>query len=302
MEYLILFLVSLLVSLLVTPLVRKIAIKGEFVDRPGDVLKIHKEPIPLLGGVAIFISFIVGLVTACFLLDSFKFRGIIGLIIAASTVFLVGLWDDFKNVKPVYRFIAQITVGIILVLSGYRIGCISQVAISSFFVVFYVLGAINSMNLLDGIDGLASGVTIIAGLGFLSGFLMQANVFGIVVSLVFIAAVWGFLPYNFPKAFIFLGNNGSTFLGFVLAFLAINLAQSTKLIWFVISILIMGVPILDTVIAIGRRIIRKRPIFQGDRSHIYDLLMNKRLGKKETVFVFCMAGFIFFIVGLMLGI
>ncbi|MCK4533290.1 undecaprenyl/decaprenyl-phosphate alpha-N-acetylglucosaminyl 1-phosphate transferase [bacterium] len=302
MEYLVLFLVSLLVSLLLTPLVRKIAIKREFVDRPGDVLKIHKEPIPLLGGVAIFISLVAGLITASFLLESFKFTGIISMIVAASIVFFMGLWDDFKEVKPVYRFIAQISAGIILALSGYKIGFVNYPGISGVLVVFYVLGSINSINLLDGIDGLAAGVTIIIGLGFLAAFIMQANVFGIVVSLIFIGAVWGFLPYNFPKPFIFMGDNGSTLLGFILAFLAINIAQSSEFSWFIASVVIMGVPIIDTAVAIARRIIKKRPIFQGDRSHIYDWLMDKGLGSKETVFIFCIAGFGFVVIGLMLGI
>ncbi len=302
MEILIVFLGSLLVSLLMIPLIMKIAIKKSFFDRPENVLKIHKEPIPHLGGVAIFISLVVGLITAGFLLESFKFAGIISMVVAAGIVFFMGLWDDFKEVKPVYRFIAQISAGIILVLSGYKIGFVNCPGLSGILIVLYVLGSINSMNLLDGIDGLAAGVTLIIGLGFLTAFIMQANFFGIVVSLIFIGAVWGFLPYNFPKAFIFMGDNGSTLLGFILAFLAINLAQSSEFSWFIASVVIMGVPIIDTAVAIARRIIKKRPIFQGDRSHIYDWLMDKGMSSKETVFIFCIAGFVFLVIGLVVGV
>lgn len=301
MEYLIVFFVGFLVSLLFTPLVRKIAVSRGFFDKPEDILKIHKKPIPHLGGVAIFVSFMVGLIVASLGMRLFEFTRVWGVIVAGSIVFFVGLWDDFKGIKPYVRLLAQISGGIILILSGHRIGFISQTTISVFLTIFYVLGAINSMNLLDGIDGLASGVTTIIGLGFLGSFIMQANTFGIAVSLVFLGSVWGFFPYNFPQAFIFLGDNGSTFLGFILAFLAINLSHSTNIIWFIVSILIMGVPISDTAIAIGRRLVKKRPIFKGDRGHIYDLLMNKGLNQRETVFVFCIVGFVFLIIGLVMG-
>ena len=284
--YYFLLIISFLITYLAIPKIITFASKKNLRDIPyGDSLKIHQKPIPNIGGVGIFFGFLGALIIGL-LLAVQGHRELWGIIAGSLVVLSLGLWDDAKNISPYIRFAGQTLAALILVFAGIKVNVIPVNYITVLLTIFYVLGAINAVNLLDGLDGLASGVTIIISLGFLILSVHQGNPLGMLLSLALMGSVLGFLPYNFNPASIFMGNSGSAFLGFILAALTISFTNKPyDVVWFIIPILIMGVPVFDTTLAIIRRYKNKRPLFTGDRSHFYDQLMDKGLSVRQTVLV-----------------
>lgn len=284
MIYLLVFIVSLIVSCALTPLAKKTALRFNVVDHSGqNPLKIHKAAIPYLGGAAIFGAFVMGLVLFMGLrwkqvgdITVEMYVKFLGILAGASIVFFIGLYDDIKPINPGLRFLGQFIAGVILVFVGLKVNVIPFAVIGIPLTIFYVMGAINALNLLDGLDGLATGVSFIASVGFMAVSLLTGNAVGLVLSVVIMGATLGFLFFNFYPASIFMGDSGSTFLGFILAVMMISLTQRPyNFAGFLAPILILGVPIFDTAFAVIRRAINKKPLFIGDRSHFYDLLMDK---------------------------
>lgn len=302
MLYLILI-ISFLITYLTIPAIIKFASKKNLHDVPnGDVLKVHQKPIPHIGGVGIFLGFFVASIVGAFVVGE-GHGELLGVLAGSLVVLSLGIWDDIKNISPYLRIAGHTLAAVILLFAGIKVNVIPINYIIIPLTIFYVLGSINALNLLDGLDGLASGVASIISLGFLILSINQGNLFGMVLSLALMGAVLGFLPFNFNPASIFMGNCGSAFLGYILAVLAISFTNRPyNIAWFIIPILIMGVPVLDTAFAIIRRLKNRRPLFIGDRSHIYDQLMDKGgLSVRKTVLV-CYGGQgVFVVMGLLLG-
>jgi len=300
-RYLLLFSICYLSALILTPLVARFASENGFLDMPGDELQIHKKPIPLLGGVAIFISFIVAIISAS-LIPNFKLVSVNSAIIGGSIIFMVGLWDDIRGVSPYIRLFAQISSGLIIAISGSQMGVFNSGLLNFFLTIFFVTGACNSINLLDGMDGLASGVGIIIGMGFLVLSILSGNATGMIFSMILVGVLAGFLLYNFHPARIFLGDSGSNFVGFCLAFLAIDFSNRNPG-WegLLIPVVLMTLPILDTALAIARRLLSRRSIFEGDRYHLYDWLMQKGLSQKRVALILYGIGLLFTISGIVVG-
>ena len=277
------------------PIAKRIGIKYGICDNPGgDPLKIHPRPIPNLGGVVMFVAILISAMTSVIFVK-FDLWKLLGILSCGAIVLSLGLWDDLRwksktIYKPVVKFAAQVLVsvgiGILLLIMGIRIQFIPISVVMGLLAAFYVFGGMNAINMQDGIDGLAGGLVAISAIGFTTLSIYTGNTLGLVLSLSTLGAVLGFLIYNFHPASIFMGDNGSHLLGFMLALLAISsTAKPYDLRWFIGPILIIGLPVFDAAWAVIRRLARRKPLFEGDRGHFYDRMMRRGLTVRQTVFV-----------------
>lgn len=281
------------IVILLVPIVRNVALRIGFVDRPTK-RKIHDEPIPLSGGVAIFAGVMV--TSFLFMGDPPLFRT---LLIGGAILVIVGLMDDSFKAKgrdfPVWpRLIAYIGVAIIPVWQGIEIQGVSSLSssamilfsplVSAVFTLVWVFSLINMLNFIDGIDGLASGVTAISSMTLFAASLIFAHKDTAVVTIALVGSCLAFLAYNFHPARIFMGDAGATFLGYTLAVTAIDgtLKGATILSLFV-PMLALGVPILDTVIVFSRRLLEGKGLHRADNLHTHHSLMKWGLTQVQTV-------------------
>lgn len=307
---------------------KKLAIKLGIVDKPDATVKTHKEPVAYLGGVGILVGLTAGIFAGIFLMRNHpQFNQIltwlIGILTGGAIACFVGLVDDIMDIRPWQKIVGQLAAAAGLVLVGILptgsliwAGQIIGIELNETFikfvgagvVVFFVLGATNSLNLLDGLDGLCAGVTAIITIGMLIlaahlatwYFSETGDPVRIIVCLGLVGGVFGFLPFNRHPAKIFMGDAGSMLLGFVIAALMILFAERIPR-WWMASIVIFGLPILDTAVAFVRRFLNHRPIFVSDRGHIYDQMMDRGLGLKKTVALsYALAG-IYAIIGLIMS-
>jgi UDP-GlcNAc:undecaprenyl-phosphate GlcNAc-1-phosphate transferase len=289
-EYVYIAAVSFGVTLAATPLAKRAAFATGVLDRPDERLKTHKRPTPYLGGLAILSGMLISLVLAnrSFGFDRVYFWAFIAVMLAMT---LIGLMDDLFDIRQNYKFAVQVALASALALSGHRAGVIPAPAVSIPLTVFYIVGVCNSLNLLDGMDGLASGVTAIASFFFLLLFLERGDAFGIALSLSLLGACLGFLVYNFNPASIFMGDAGSMLLGVALPVLAVRYASVPyDFRGFAAPVLVCGVSVFDTALAFTRRYLNNRPIFPGDRSHFYDQLVDRGFSVRRTVMVSYLLG------------
>ncbi|MBQ3054043.1 MAG: undecaprenyl/decaprenyl-phosphate alpha-N-acetylglucosaminyl 1-phosphate transferase [Clostridia bacterium] len=285
--------VSFLTSFLSVPFVKNIAVKAGAIDYPKDGRRMHNKPIPRLGGISIFYGFIISIL--CFgNLD----RQLWGIIIGAVIIVSLGIIDDIKalNAKP--KFFIQLAASIIPVIMGSRIVFVSvpfanQVTnivfsdiLSYVISVLWIVGVTNAVNLIDGLDGLAAGVSTIASASIFFIALINGNAFVTLISVILVGACLGFLPYNLNPASIFMGDTGATFLGYIMAVMSIQgMFKSYTLITFVVPVLILGLPLFDTSFAIIRRIIKHKPIMEADRGHLHHRLIDMGFNQKQTVII-----------------
>ncbi|MCK4596420.1 undecaprenyl/decaprenyl-phosphate alpha-N-acetylglucosaminyl 1-phosphate transferase, partial [bacterium] len=216
-------LVSCIVSFITVPLIKRLAPVVGAMDVPQSSLQIHTRPIPRLGGLAIFFGFMAAVLAAILFGNPISAEAIglmLPLLVAATAMLLLGTIDDIRGLQPYHRFAVQIPVAILLILFGIKVNIPSLLPLGVALTVFYVIGSCNSMNLLDGVDGLAAGVTAIASLAFGIVFLIQGQTLGLILSIALLGSTLGFLRHNFAPASIFMGDSGSLFLGFMLAVLA----------------------------------------------------------------------------------
>ena len=291
---------SFVSSLLATPLVRRVAMARGIYDLPNGYLRPHDRPIPRLGGVAIFLGVLVGSFAALAWGVEMERGTLAAVLLASSFVFVVGLVDDLRGMNRYLRLGGHLMAGLTLALVGLRVNIIPWALVSIPLTLLYVAGAINALNLLDGLDGLAGGVAAIACVGFLvllAGHGGHAS--GLAVAAALLGGILGFLPYNASPASIFMGDCGSTLLGMGLAVLAVEAStESHSLSAFLAPLALLGLPIFDTSLAIGRRILNRRPIFLGDRGHFYDQLVDRGHTPKATVTICYLLGLGFVVLGL----
>jgi len=300
---------SFVVSAVATPLLRALAQRLGFVDKPDGHLKPHQRPIAYLGGVAVYLGWLAGLAVLLPVVQTGR-DWMLGLGMAGGVVMVVGLADDLLDIKPVVKILGQVAAAGILLHFGIGRDIILVVVKSvAVFVpgldcpqwlvlvlsvpvtVLLVVGASNATNLLDGMDGLCSGVTGIISVMFfilathlaMFAYSQEHDPVRLVASLSMAGAVAGFLPYNFSPATIFLGDAGSMLMGLFAAAMMLMFGERGILKWVLGAMMIFGLPILDTALALIRRIRLGRPIFGGDRSHLYDQLVDRGLSVKQTV-------------------
>ncbi|MHC4069431.1 MAG: glycosyltransferase family 4 protein [Planctomycetota bacterium] len=314
---------SFVSSLTATALCKKIAIKFGIVDRPDDLVKTHKEPIAYLGGVGILIGLIAGILTGVICLIDEEFfnpamKWLLGILAGGAIACFVGLTDDIFDIKPRQKILGQVIAAMILLLVGIvpNLRRITtplnlplpqslEVVLEVLIVIFFVVGATNSLNLLDGLDGLCGGVTVIIVLAML---LLSAHLatwdfsdvgdpVRIIICLGLVGGVCGFLPFNRYPAKIFMGDAGSMLLGFMVATLMILFAEKFPR-WWMASIVAFGLPILDTAVALVRRLINHRPLFVSDRGHIYDQMIDRGLPLKKSVAICYVLAGLYALIGL----
>lgn len=286
--------ISFLVALLITPFVRKLAFKIGAVDVPKEERKIHNKPMPRMGGFAIFIAFVLGVMISEGAITTTE-RGII---IGATVIVIGGILDDVLELKPRSKLSFQILASIILILHGIYINSITNpfsslsdgfININIFAIpmtIIWVVGVTNALNLIDGLDGLAAGVGFIASVTiYMVAILAERNSVATLTAIL-AGSILGFLPYNFNPASIFMGDTGSQLLGFLLAAISMEGAvKSATTFAIVVPILALGLPIYDTLFAVIRRKVNGKPIMEADRGHLHHRLLDLGLSQKQSVLI-----------------
>jgi len=274
------------ISFLLTPLLCRVAPRLGAVDKP-DARKVHRTLMPRLGGVAIYAGFL-----AAFYLLGYHGEKYLGLLLGGTFIMLVGLVDDIKNISPRLKLMGQIVAAAILVAFGVRVEFLTNPFDGLFILgklaipvtIFWIVGVTNALNLVDGLDGLAAGTSFIAAVTIAMVAWLNGEVVVALLSLALAASVMGFLPFNFHPARIFMGDSGSMFLGFNLAALAtIGLTKSATVVSLFVPVVILGLPILDTTLAIIRRFLNHQPIFAPDKGHLHHRLLAQGLTQRQAV-------------------
>lgn len=304
--------ITFILCLIFTPIVIKFCRKHGIVDIPKDSRRVHSKPMPRIGGVAIVASMLIGfLIYYLFTKDipsialNEKFWGFLigGLIIAA-----MGLIDDIWNLRARYKFFFQLAAGLVVYYFGIRISGVKIPFIYTDVIqltwwidlpltLMWVIGVTNALNLIDGLDGLAAGITAISATSLLIIFISTSlSLEAIIITAVLVGAVLGFLPYNFNPAKTFMGDVSSNFLGFTMACVSImGFAKGYTMLAIIAPILVLGIPIFDTLFAMVRRFLKGQPMLKPDGAHIHHRLIKMGLSQRQAVLllytittIFCM--------------
>lgn len=305
------FAVAMIVVLIATPLVILLAKKTGAMDAP-NARKVHKKPIPRIGGLAIYAGFMASIifVAAKFGLDTELIKETVGLTLSGSIIVAVGLVDDYKNLPAKVKLLGQICAASVLVLGfDVRIDFVTHPFGDYFYfdnlsiphlaipiTIFWLVGLTNTVNLIDGLDGLAAGVSAIASLTILLVALEKNFILVAVLTAALAGAAVGFLKYNFNPAKIFMGDTGSMFLGFMLAGISVmGAVKSVATIALIVPIFALGLPILDTTFAIVRRLRGGVPIFKPDKGHLHHRLLS-------VGFTQCQAVLLMYVISALFGL
>lgn len=283
-------LIALVVSFILTPVARRLGPRLGAMDIP-NTLSIHSAPTPRNGGLAIFTGFLLavcyGVLTAPSLSPDDKTR-LLGILASGGLVAFVGFLGDRGTIPTKVEFSSVLLPAVLVILLGIRVQFIPIAYLSVPLTLFYIVGGSCAMNLLDGMDGLATSIAVIASFFFATLSLGRGDGLGGILSLALLGSALGFLPHNFHRARIFMGDAGSLFLGFILATLAVLFSsEAYDFASFAVPILILGVPVGDTFVAVVRRAVNRREVLSGDRRHLYDLLRARGVGDRATVLIMC---------------
>ncbi|WP_314065788.1 MraY family glycosyltransferase [uncultured Vagococcus sp.] len=275
--------VTFFLSLAITPIVRLFAFKIGATDKP-DARRINTTVMPTIGGLAIFLSFVI---SSLFIFNNFIPNDyIIPIIIAASVIIITGIIDDTKELSPKGKLIGIIIAACIayffadISMESFTLPFFGniQLGVLSFpATLLWILALTNAVNLIDGLDGLASGVSLIAltTMGIIANFFIPSSNFHVTLTIfILIASIAGFFPYNFQPAKIFLGDTGALFLGFMIAIMSLQDLKNVTIVSLITPLVILGVPITDTVFAIIRRYINKQKISSADKMHLHHRLLS----------------------------
>lgn len=284
-------LAAAVVSFLATPLVKQLACKVGAIDVPRDERRMHKVPIPRLGGLAIFIAFMFSV-----LLFADIDRQMQGILLGAVIIVVLGVLDDILTLKALPKFFVQILAAGVAVYHGCSIQFISNPNLfsSTLYInlswlsvpvtIIWIVAITNAVNFIDGLDGLAVGVSAISTASLLVIALMVSESGIAIILAALLGACLGFIPYNFNPAKIFMGDTGSTFLGYILACLSIQgLFKMYAIISFAVPFLILGVPIFDICFAFLRRIAKGQNPMVADRGHVHHRLIDMGFSQKQSV-------------------
>lgn len=290
MKYLEVGTIAFIVSYILTPYMARVGKKQNMVDIPGH-RKIHEEAIPNLGGIVIFFGFLLSLLFMVQIEGQTK-----ALLIGGVIILLLGVVDDIVDLSPKHKFIIQMVPALIVIL--YNSDLINSFIVNQLkifdllgyllypILIFWIVGVTNSINLIDGLDGLACGISLIALVAFLILGLRQNLEALSLIAIALAASMLAFLKFNFHPAKIFLGDSGSTFAGFMLASIGALWALNSGNVFFIlIPIIILALPIFDTLFAIWRRYRGHYPIFRADKGHLHHRLLTRGIAHKNVVFI-----------------
>lgn len=301
----IIILTTFLTSLILTHLMIKISKNMNIMDIPNE-RSVHKKPTPLLGGIAIFLSFLFG-----FILFGNQNPLMISILIASFLILLLGIFDDIKPIKARYKFVIHILVALIVVFyGGLKLTHVDIFSLSlnfkwmsPYITILIIVGIINAVNLIDGLDGLCAGISSIYFLtiGVIALILNKFNGLDIILSFIMLGATLGFLVFNYPPAKIFMGDTGSTFLGLMISVIMLLGFKTVTLTSLLIPLVLLILPITDTLFAIIRRALNKKTIGQADKEHIHHQLL-KHLSTRKTILVIYVVDLIFSVVSIFYAI
>ncbi len=293
------FFIAFLCSLFLTPIVRMLALKIGAIDK-FELRKVHtKRIIVRLGGIAIFLSFYLAVLFFTLrgyspFLKNYSFLS--GMFFSSFLILLLGVFDDLRGADAKLKFFVQIIAAIIILSYGIKISLFTNPFNSGQslnigfwgipLTIFWIIFITNSLNLLDGLDGLAAGISCIILIATFCIAAYRKDYLIMALSISLTGATVGFLRYNFNPAKIFMGDTGSLFLGFTLAVLSIKGShKSATTVALLIPIIVLGLPIIDTLLAIKRRISKRKNIFRADNEHIHHKLIKTGLSQKKTVLI-----------------
>ncbi len=290
MKYIEVSVIAFIVSYILTPYMARVGKKQNMVDTPGH-RKIHEEAIPNLGGIVIFFGFLLSLLFVVQIEGQFR-----ALLIGGVIILLLGVVDDIANLSPKHKFVIQMIPALIVII--YNSDLINNFIVNQLesfdllgyllypILIFWIVGVTNSINIIDGLDGLACGVSIISLITFFILGLRQNFEILNLISIAMVGSMLAFLRFNFYPAKIFLGDSGSTFAGFMLASTGALWALNSGSAFFIlVPIIILALPIFDTLFAIWRRYRGHHPIFQADKGHLHHRLLARGVAHKNVVFI-----------------
>ena len=287
--YIAAFACAFAITLVTTPFAKWLSVKCGAIDYPKD-RGVHKKPMPRMGGVAIVLGFTITVLMVNYFDKSMDSRQFAGFLVGALLIAGLGVVDDMKNLPAKLKFCVQILAALIVIFSGTRIQVVLW-PVTAYLQKFsipitlvWIVGVTNAVNLIDGLDGLAVGVSSIAAITMLAVALLTGNMPIAITMAALAGACIGFMPYNLNPAKIFMGDTGSTFLGYILATYSIQgLFKYYAIVSFAVPFLVLGLPIFDTAFAIVRRVARGQSPMTPDRGHIHHRMMDMGLNQKQTV-------------------
>ena len=291
-ENLIAFFSAVIISFVMTPMARRLAIRVGALDVPKETRKIHNKPMPYFGGLAIYVAII-----SCMFVYMPHNSTNYYIMAGATIIVLAGVIDDMYDMPAKVKLLIQILAALIAIKGGVQIHFItnplSETGMSYLFnglsfiiTLFWIVGITNTINLIDGLDGLASGVASIAATTLLFTAARLGHDFIVMQCAIIAGASLGFLPFNFNPAKIFMGDTGSLLLGYMLAVTSVSgMVKSVAAIALAVPVFALGLPILDTAFAIIRRYLNKKPIMEADKDHLHHKLMRFGLNQRQTVLV-----------------
>jgi len=267
-----------------TPLARRLAQRLGIIDAPSE-RKVHSFPVPRLGGLAIFAAFILALLLFG---DRFYVNQVVGIFLGATLVSMLGLWDDRTSLPAWLKLLGQIVAAGILLASGVQISLLRHPALNGLATVLWVVFITNSINLLDNMDALAAGVAAIAAVFYLLLAAMSGQYLVGALAAALLGACIGFLVYNVNPAFIFMGDSGALFIGFILAAVGIKLRfpDNVDFVTWMVPVLVLGLPVFDTTLVIISRLRRrKNPATSPGKDHVSHRLARRTGSRREAVLI-----------------
>lgn len=304
------FLLAFIIAFMTTPYMIKIAKKVGAVDIPKDKRRMHKKEMPKFGGPAVILGFLVSVIYLIIvmsmehtinLFDSEQQYGmkLLGMFLGIMAISIVCIVDDIKTIKPWMKLIGQTVAAIIVVAFGVRISDITlpflnipelNEVFSIIITIGWIIGVTNAINLIDGLDGLSSGISVISAVSLLIIFVLNGSpLISIVLITALAGALVGFLPFNFAPAKTFIGDTGSNFLGFSLSVISIlGMAKTYTAAVIVLPLIVLGLPIFDTLWAIIRRLIKGKSIkaiFKADKGHLHHRIVGRGFSQKQAVLI-----------------
>lgn len=290
--------VTFICSAVLVPVIKKMALFIGAVDVPNK-RKVHHSLIPRLGGLAIFFAFLLG-----YMLFSRQSIEMISILIGSFVIIITGVIDDIKPLPARYKFSGQLIAALVVVFYGNII--LNNISAFGFYIEFspiishiitvgFILGCINAINLIDGLDGLAAGISSIYFLtiGVIAMIIGQTTGLDVSLTFIMLGATLGFLVHNFYPAKIFMGDSGSMFLGFIISVIALLGFKNVTLTSLIVPLLVLAIPILDTLFAIIRRTLKHKKISEPDREHLHHQLLNFRFSHRTTVLLIYLMDILF---------
>ena len=302
------FLLAFIITFMTTPYMIKIAKKVGAVDIPKDERRMHKKEMPKFGGPAVILGFLVSVIYLLVVMSMEKTISLfdyeqygmklLGMLLGILILSAVCIVDDIKTIKPWVKLIGQTIAAIVVVLFGVRISDITLPFISAelddivsiIITIGWIIGVTNAINLIDGLDGLSSGISVISAISLLIIFVLNGSpIISIVLITALAGALVGFLPFNFAPAKTFIGDTGSNFLGFSLSIISIlGMAKTYTIAVIVLPLIVLVLPIFDTLWAIVRRIIKGKSvkaIFKADKGHLHHRIVARGFSQKQAVLI-----------------